>query len=51
MTVLLIAALVIYLIGAIRSKDLLTMVIAIAGLALWLLSCLGMLQLPACLTR
>ncbi len=50
MIFLLICALILFFVRAIRSKDTFDMVFAIVALGLFLLHCLGMIHLPACLT-
>jgi hypothetical protein len=46
--VLLLTWLVIQLVGAIRSKDILVMVVAIVGIVVAVLYCFGVVHLPAC---
>lgn len=49
MSILIIFCAVLYLINAIRSKDPLTVIIALIGFVIWVLHCFGALpKLPAC---
>ena len=44
MTLLVIAAALVYLIGAIRAREPVTMVVALVGIVLWILSLLGVVR-------
>lgn len=44
MTILVIAAALVYLIGVIRAREPVTMIVAVAGIVLWILTLLGVVE-------